>query len=115
MDRVAWPSPPRMPLGVPHRGTCDAAAVEPDDTVLRRWCNFGYARGECPHYPAGGTVDAVRFTPDGAGLVYILETGGMPAQHGRIHDSGGAGTLLDVQASAYLAALASRRASSQYD
>lgn len=68
-----WPSAPRVPLGAPYEGVCQSPAegeIRPEAEIVRDLCNFGYARGRCPHHPAESEQpDAVRFH---AGR-YILE------------------------------------------
>jgi hypothetical protein len=54
----------RHPLGALHDGACRAhppAPIHPEAALLRQFCNSGYAQGECPHFPADGSPDAVRF------------------------------------------------------
>jgi hypothetical protein len=53
------------PLGDLYRGHCSAdpvAEIEPE--TLRRYCNFGYARGFCPQ-ASGSEADAVRLLVKG--------------------------------------------------
>ncbi len=73
----------RAPLGGTYRGDCDAAKV----ACEARLCNFGYARGLCPHFPQGSVADALRFSVDGASdglvrLIWILEKEHAPVEHG---------------------------------
>src|SRR5687768_3525840 len=73
--------PGRYPLGAPHTGTCRAVAAQPalpSSLVLRKYCNFGYAREHCSHFPGNGAPDAVRFgiAGDGGGIIrvhYVVE------------------------------------------
>ncbi len=81
--------PPRLPLGDPCRGLCRAGDFEPASDELRKFCNVGYARGQCRHFSAipSDAPDAIRFsiTSDGGStlaLVYILEKNYSPASHG---------------------------------
>jgi hypothetical protein len=78
-----------VPLGDLHRGECRAAGCVPTDTELRAWCNFGYARGDCPHFPADAATDAVRFSiacADSAAITvrYCLERDHRPVRHGEL-------------------------------
>ena len=53
--------PVAAPLGDLYAGTCaEAPDAEIDDAILRRCCNTGYARAECPR-AARAEVDAARF------------------------------------------------------
>jgi hypothetical protein len=72
----AWAGPGRYPLGALHSGICRARPSEPvlpDPEILREYCNFGYARGQCRDFPEDGAPDAVRFGIAGehAGLIRI--------------------------------------------
>jgi hypothetical protein len=79
-----------VPLGRLHRGECRAGnPLLPSETELRAWCNFGYARGECPRFPADAAIDAVRFSiahADTAAVTvrYCLERDHRPVQHGTL-------------------------------
>lgn len=71
-----WAGPGRYPLGALHNGICRARGsepVSPSPAILREFCNFGYARGQCELFPGDGAPDAVRFgiSGDHAGLVHI--------------------------------------------
>jgi hypothetical protein len=70
-----WPHPWRLPLGGGFTGLCTAATkeFEPGDQALQEWCNLGYGRGRCPHFPDGSGPDAARFvvTADQDGLVRL--------------------------------------------
>src|SRR3712207_1611076 len=50
--------PARSPLGALFTGECQIF----HGAALHDLCNFGYARGICPHFPADAEADAVRFT-----------------------------------------------------
>ncbi len=90
LDALLWRAPAHLPLGDACCGECRAA--EPADVAsldeLTRWCNLGYARGECPRFPADpAQPDAARYvvTHDGEGVVTIafaLERDHRPAGHG---------------------------------
>ncbi len=59
----------------------------PPDSVLTEGCNRGYSRGACDRFPAGSTIDAVRFhvagtTVDTFQIQYVLERDGWPAADG---------------------------------
>ena len=74
-----WTGPRRVPLGEPYRGLCAQTEVEIDTPI----CNFGYARGRCPHYPEDSLVDAVRFSmPNPEVLIWITERDHAPLAHG---------------------------------
>src|SRR5262249_55283381 len=52
-----------LPLGGFWTGVCEASCDDSgplDDATLIRLCNLGYARGQCPRFPADGGPDAVR-------------------------------------------------------
>jgi len=84
-----------LPLGDAWEGTCRAVPESPwnpDEITLRSWCNLGYARGACAHFPADEGPDAVRFTimGDDAGslrLYYVLERDHHPFAHGPLEFS----------------------------
>lgn len=85
LNETGWFRPPRSPLGVLHSGECQLGSI-PDDLHP---CNFGYARGVCPHFPSDAPFDAVRFaitsrTGHTAELLYILERNHAPAEHGKL-------------------------------
>jgi hypothetical protein len=79
-----------LPLGDAWTGLCRAVPdqpFQPDDSLLDSFCNFGYARGHCPRFPADRGPDAARFTivsDDGAvlRLYYVLERDHRPYAHG---------------------------------
>jgi hypothetical protein len=82
---------PLLPLGNLWSGMCRAVpsqARAPEESVLRRVCHLGYARGKCLRFPADDPgADAVRFTlsRDEAGslhLYYVLERDHHPFAHG---------------------------------
>jgi hypothetical protein len=87
-----WLNPPRVPLGDPYWGSCQAdpaAPVELPEEHQRELCNYGYARFRCPHFPEGAKEDAVRFSivKDLGGcteLVYIVEKDHAPVDHGQL-------------------------------
>jgi hypothetical protein len=91
LEDGAWLRPPRVPLGDPCKGLCEAIApsVEPTLEELRSLCNNGYARGRCPRFPQNAEGDAVRFSvasdaPDEVQIVYVLERDYGPIDHGRL-------------------------------
>jgi hypothetical protein len=102
------PAPPGyhalpLPLGDSWMGTCRAGvepAAEPDTALLDSVCNFGYARGRCPRFPADDPgPDAVRFAIIRAAapsleLCYVLERDHHPFAHGSLSYSLAAGCLL---------------------
>lgn len=82
--------PVAAPLGDLHAGTCvEAPDAAIDDAILRRCCNTGYARAECPR-AARAEVDAARFLirSDRNGMVEVAW-----AQE-RDHHPSGVGTRL---------------------
>lgn len=109
-------SPPGAiaPLGERWAGLCRAAPDapwEPDDATLHPLCNFGYARGACPRFPAGAGPDAVRFTVSrdaGASLHlhYVLERDHHPFAHGPFDYSLPADAFVDSPLPAPLGRLA---------
>ena len=85
-----------LPLGNFWTGVCRAMPGEgcaPVEDVVRALCNLGYARGQCPLFPAGDHgADAVRFTirkDDGRTLhlYYVLELDHHPLAHGPLEYS----------------------------
>ena len=94
-----------LPLGDRWEGVCRAARDaprNPGDSVLHL-CNMGYARGQCPHFPAGDGPDSVRFTVRGSGnglvsLYYSIERDHHPFAHGPLVYSTASGTLTDPPA-----------------
>lgn len=85
----AWLKPPRVPLGDPCKGVCQASPDQhrPSFDDLRALCNHGYARTRCDRFPASATADANRFSiagdRDGAvELIYIRERDYGPLEHG---------------------------------
>ena len=62
--------------------------IEPEESRLTV-CNLGYARGDCPRFPADSSADAIRFAlhrDDGQSLqiYYVLERGHHPVEHGQL-------------------------------
>jgi len=118
-----------LPLGGVWAGTCHAdpqQIVNPDDSVLHRLCNIGYARGVCPRFPsADAGPDAARFTlnqDDGASLrmYYVLERDHRPFAHGAIEfalagsafTTAPTGEFTGRQAAAYAASYLQRKSRS---
>ena len=92
-----------LPLGDRWIGSCRAGAgpaAEPDTALLDSVCNFGYARGRCPRFPAEDPgPDAVRFAITKVGtpsleLLYVVEREHYPFAHGSLSYSLAAGRLL---------------------
>jgi hypothetical protein len=86
----AWATPPRVPLGVVYSGVCCAseARIEPNEDALRSFCNNGYAKGGCSHFPIDAECDAMRYSIATATEVkveiqFILEKNHAPLRHGR--------------------------------
>jgi hypothetical protein len=89
LEEAPWAVPPRLPLGDAYTGECRCGpvALAPEDTVLRAFCNSGYAHGKCGRFPTGASADAVRFNiashlDDVIRLQYIFEKGCWPIDHG---------------------------------
>jgi hypothetical protein len=97
-----WAGPGRYPLGALHSGVCRARPSEPllpSQDILRQYCNFGYARGQCPDFPEEGAPDAVRFgiAGDHAGLVrihYVAESDHHPFAYSLLEYDTASGRLL---------------------
>jgi len=109
---------PMLPLGDSWTGVCRAGGGEPfqpGDASLKQWCNLGYARGECPRFPAGdGGGDAVRFTITGCeggavGIYYVVERDHHPLAHGAGYPDD---PILRRQAEAYVESYRRRSANS---
>lgn len=110
-----WTHRPRLPLGDCYSGACHAAQPARSVTEAERdLCNQGYARGQCPHFPAGCAADAVRFSVTNSSvtseeplrLVYILEKDHAPLEHGEIDASAlPPDPILAAQARAFIASL----------
>lgn len=115
-----------LPLGDLWAGVCRAAPGEscaPDADVLWPLCHLGYARGQCPRFPAeDGGADAVRFTIRGGDervvrLYYVLERDHHPLAHGSLEYSlsraalanAPANPILCRQAEAYVASYLRRK------
>ncbi len=84
----ATTTPARAPLGALYEGLCCAGAEHPrvpERTELQA-CNFGYGRACCTSFPQNAEADAVRFTPAGSDILYILEKDCAPVRFGRIED-----------------------------
>ena len=86
LDAGGWDPAPRLPLGDAWAGDCTAGCVEqPAESTQREFCNSGYARGRCEHFPATMEADAVRFSMGAEGrLIYIFEMDHAPLEHGEI-------------------------------
>lgn len=111
------PGAVRLPLGDGYGGRCHAgpgAPFAPDDRITGDFCNMGYARDGCPHFPGTMEPDAIRFviSRDITGtvtLLYALEKNHGPLGHGPLEYSRDAGWLMrhpdaiiQRQAEAYL-------------
>jgi hypothetical protein len=98
LDALLWRAPAHLPLGDACGGECRACDTPamPSLEELTHWCNLGYARGQCPRFPAApGTPDAARYvvTRDEDGVINIafaLECGHRPAGHGVLQYRDGA-------------------------
>lgn len=91
----------RVSLGQAYAGRCslvtDPAAAQPPRDVQLTLCNAGYARGACEHFPGEEKIDAIRFSADAAGILWIEESAHRPLRFGR----GDAGALRARQANAF--------------
>jgi hypothetical protein len=110
MDQDDWIHPPRLPLGDPFRGLCQAHAGDAAESQ-HDLCNSGYARGRCDRFPDDSAADAVRFSvnSDQNGaiiLVYIVEKDHAPAEHGLLEYSIQEARLLNGHVSETLVAQA---------
>jgi hypothetical protein len=85
-----WMSPRPVPLGDVYAGECRAQA-EPyvpgeQELVL---CNLGYAREECPRFPAAAQADQTRFClaacePDRVVIRWVQERAHLPLHSGAV-------------------------------
>jgi hypothetical protein len=109
-----------LPLGDWWQGFCHTDPALPVEPVDATCCNLGYARGQCPRFPAGAEPDAVRFTvaqhdATGVRLYYVIERDHHPFAHGPLAYSweGGfdspSGDLLERQAIAYVESFRRRK------
>lgn len=94
LEEAVWAVPPRLPLGDAYAGECRAgeAPLQPEDAVLRSFCNSGYAREKCSLFPQTARADAVRFSiaSDSSGVIrlhYVFEKGCWPLDHGELEYS----------------------------
>jgi hypothetical protein len=114
LDPGTWTHLPRLPLGDPCFGFCQAlngASFAPPEEHQRELCNRGYARGLCEHFPASSAADAVRFSViddegDRLRLVYVLEKDHAPLDHGQIDFDIGKNAFASVLPGQILAAQA---------
>lgn len=51
----------RLPLIYEFEGVCHAGNHAPTPEHRFRYCNHGYAKGNCANYPEAGLISAVRF------------------------------------------------------
>ncbi len=106
IGHAGWNPAPRLPLGDAWSGSCQAPgaeAFEPDEDSLRTFCNYGYARGRCSHFPAQAECDAIRFSVIGnepLKILYVREKDGAPIEHGEVRDDSG-DRILETQATAF--------------
>jgi hypothetical protein len=95
-----------LPLGDRWAGVCRAVPDlpwQPDEAMLQRLCNLGYARGTCARFPSGDGPDAMRFTvsrDQGASLriYYVLERDHHPFAHGPLDYSVASGAFVNPPA-----------------
>lgn len=74
LESGCWVIPPRLPLGDAYAGECRAstAQFQPGEQQLREFCNVGYGRGSCEHFPLARSADAIRFHMRGESDELIL-------------------------------------------
>ena len=61
------------------------SGIAPAEDHQRELCNYGYARGRCPHFPADAPADAVRFSLiSEQQAIYILEKDHSPMEWGPV-------------------------------
>ena len=114
---LTWPNAPKLPLGDPYTGPCQATAcaIDPGLAAQMELCNLGYARDRCPHFPNDDGPDAVRFavTADTGATIriyWVREKDHKPFDHGLLEYSvaddsfmpGNADIRLRQQARAYV-------------
>jgi hypothetical protein len=95
-----------LPLGDRWAGVCRAVADlpwQPEEAIVGRLCNLGYARGTCARFPSGEGPDAVRFTVSGdqgasLRIDYVLERDHHPFAHGPLHYSVASAAFVDPPA-----------------
>ncbi len=85
-------------LGDLYAGRCRAANWRPDERTCSDFCNMGYARGRCPHFPLNGGPDAVRFCvskdePGAIRILYSLERDHYPFSNGALEFRTAAGAF----------------------
>lgn len=87
-DDLAFPHPPRLPLGASWRGACSAPGHEQTalGNIELESCNLGYAK-KCSRLPKERSCDAVRFavakdSTEAISLQFVLETEYLPTAHG---------------------------------
>lgn len=79
---TATPEARPAPLGDLYGGTCHDSYA-PSETEARQWCNFGYARKHCQHFPGGDAPDAIHFAmAEGGAVRFVLERDHRPVAHG---------------------------------
>lgn len=109
MEDRLWNITPRLPLGRLFSGECRADGESiPSLELLRDCCNFGYARGVCPHFPDSAEADAVRFSAlrspgDTARVHWVMEKDHWPGSHGELADC--RSEILQRQAEVFLESL----------
>ena len=81
------PEPARAPLLGCYAGECRASATTPAPEDRLESCNFGYARGACPLFPARSAAEAVRFSWHGGRVLFVFECDASPVSHGIIDDT----------------------------
>jgi hypothetical protein len=92
-----------LPLGDLWEGVCCAVPDLPRAAEAAQWplCNLGYARGQCPRFPASAETDAVRFAlrtvdADELLILYSVERDHHPYQNGLLCYSISQGSLTGV-------------------
>lgn len=104
LDQDGWIHAPRLPLGNPYTGICQARPEEPFDPPepsQHDLCNCGYARGRCDRFPTESAADAVRFSitsleTDLVRLTYVLERNHAPVEYGALKYAIGESRFVDA-------------------
>ena len=75
--------PARSPLGRLFRGECRALPYV--HKTEAECCNFGYARGLCPHFPDEAEADCVRLNIGASeNVIWVLEKNYAPLRSGSL-------------------------------
>ncbi len=119
------PQDTMLPLGRCWGGVCRSDPELPhipSSQTLRSYCNLGYARDDCPRFPAAAVGDAVRFSimGDAGGrirLYHVVEHDHLPLMHGPLEFAADTGAIegaaqagVALQALAYVRSYLDQRA-----